>query len=273
MNRYRRPAVAGMFYPANPVSLKEEVISLMASAKLELKPKKIFGLVSPHAGYIYSGRTAAFGFNLLKGSGVKNVIVISPSHREYFPGVSIYEGEGYETPLGIVTVNAEMREKLISNGRVIYKGLDGHRQEHAIEVQLPFLQLSLSNFQIVPVVMGDQGKMYINELADAIAKSADDSTIVVASSDLSHYYNQSIADRLDSLVAKRIEEFNFESLQSDLDEKRCEACGGGPIVAMLKAAHLLNKKKAVVLYRTTSGETSGNYDEVVGYLSAVVYGE
>jgi AmmeMemoRadiSam system protein B len=273
MNHYRKPAVAGMFYPANPISLREEVKTLMASAKLELKPEKIFGLVSPHAGYIYSGRTAAFGFNLLKGSGVKNVIIISPSHREYFPGISIYEGEGYETPLGVVPVNEEMREKLISDSRIIYKGLDGHRQEHAIEVQLPFLQLSLSNFQIVPVVMGDQGKMFVDELAAAIAKSADDSTVVVASSDLSHYYSQQIADRLDSVVARRVEEFDIEGLQSDLDEKRCEACGGGPIVAMLKAASLLNKKKTVVLYRTTSGETSGNYDEVVGYLSAVVYGE
>jgi AmmeMemoRadiSam system protein B len=160
----RKPAVAGMFYPAQRNRLEDEVRTLLAISKPEQEYKNVFGLVSPHAGYIYSGRTAAYGFNLLKNSDAQTVVIISPSHREYFPGVSIFNGDGYETPLGIVEINKEMSDKLTSDSRVVFKGLEGHKEEHAVEVQIPFLQMVLGNFKIVPVVMGDQGKLYIDEL-------------------------------------------------------------------------------------------------------------
>jgi AmmeMemoRadiSam system protein B len=185
--KYRKPAVAGMFYPSDPGKLQNEIETLLSISIPDRKVENIFGLVSPHAGYIYSGRTAAYGYNLIKGKNYKTVIIISPSHREYFPGISIYDGDGFETPLGKVDLDNEMADKLINQSRIIFRGIEGHRQEHAVEVQIPFLQQVLSEFKIVPVVMGDQGKMFVDELSQKISESADDSTLIVASSDLYHY--------------------------------------------------------------------------------------
>jgi hypothetical protein len=272
MNQVRPPAVAGLFYPASKQKLEEEVRTLLSIAKYDKSFNNVFGIVSPHAGYIYSGRTAAYGFNLIKNSDVKNIIIISPSHREYFPGVSIYNGEAYETPLGIAEVNNEMAEKLTTDSKIIYRGIEGHRSEHAVEVQIPFLQVLFSDFKIVPVVMGDQGELFINELAEKLSECVDDKTVVVASSDLSHYYSGEIANSFDSIIEKRILDFDYDNLQKDFQLRNCEACGGGAIIAMMKAAFLLNKKKSEILYRCNSGDTTKDYSEVVGYLSAVIYG-
>lgn len=269
----RKPAVAGMFYPAIKTKLEDEIRTLLAISKPEKEYKNVFGLISPHAGYIYSGRTAAYGFNLLRNSEIQTVVIISPSHREYFPGVSIFNGDAYETPLGVVEINKEISDKLTSDSRVIFKGSEGHKGEHAVEVQIPFLQIVLGDFKIVPIVMGDQGKLYIDELSEKLSQCVDDRTIIVASSDLSHYHSGNEANRLDAVVETKITDFDYDGLQNDLQRRNCEACGGGPIVAMMRAASLINKRRSKVLYRCNSGDTTGDYSEVVGYLSAVIYGE
>ena len=228
MNKFRTPSVAGMFYPAAPKELKTLITNMLDITQPESNIENVFGLIIPHAGYIYSGKTAAYGFNLLKGKKFKTVIIISPSHREYFPGVCIYEGDGYQTPLGFVEIDKELREKIVNDSKVIYSGLDGHRSEHAIEVQLPFLQVVLGEFKFVPIVMGDQGDMFIDELASKLSSVIDENTVVIASSDLSHYYPKFEADKLDSIIEQRIADFDFKTLQSDLQIKNCEACGGGP---------------------------------------------
>jgi len=273
MLKVRHPTVSGMFYPASKEKLETEVRTLLSTYQFNKNFKNIFGLISPHAGYVYSGKTASYGFNLLKGKEIETVIIISPSHREYFPGISVYDGDAYETPLGIVEVNKEMSDKLIDRSKIIFKGIEGHSQEHAIEVQIPFLQVVLGDFKIVPVVMGDQGNLYVNELAEKLSKIADEKTLVVASSDLSHYHSREVSDKLDSVLEKRILDFDFEGLKKDLQLKNCEACGGGPIISMMKAGSLLNRKKSYVLHRCNSGDTSGEHRQVVGYLSAVIYGD
>ena len=239
----RKPTVAGQFYPASKSKLEAEVKTLLSISDSKKSFDNIFGIVSPHAGYIYSGRTAAYGFNLLKDKDIETVIIISPSHREYFPGVSVYEGDAYETPLGVVEVNKEIVQKLTEESRIIFKGIEGHRQEHAVEVQIPFLQVVLKDFKIVPIVIGDQGDLFVNELAEEISKVIDDKTVIVASSDLSHYYSGDEADKLDSIVEKRIIDFDYDNLQKDFKMKNCEACGAGTIVSMMKAAAKLNKIK------------------------------
>jgi AmmeMemoRadiSam system protein B len=263
--------VAGYFYPANPDKLRNQMESLLESAEPSGDFNNIFGILSPHAGYMYSGKTAAYGFKLLKDSGFKTIVIISPSHREYFPGVSIYKGDSYETPLGILDLNQEMSDKLTSGSRILFRGIEGHKDEHAVEVQIPFLQTVLKDFTIVPIVIGDQGDMFVNELANRLAESINDETLIVSSSDLSHYYSSETANKLDSVVEKHIIEFDYEGLQDDLKTRTCEACGGGAIVSMMKAASLLHKKKASVLNRSDSGDTTGDHREVVGYMSAVVY--
>jgi len=269
--RIRHQQVAGYFYPADKDKLQKDIALMLQVAKPEKAFNNIFGIVSPHAGYMYSGKTAAFAYNLLKDKFYKTVIIISPSHAEYFPGISIYDGDAYETPLGIVEIDQVMVDMLVENSKIIFRGIQGHRKEHALEVQIPFLQTVLKNFKIVPIVMGDQSKMFVDELAEKISKVVDDNTLVVASSDMSHFYSAEEAERLDSVVEKRINDFDFEQLLKDLDDHECEACGGGPIAVMMKTASLKNIDKSLVISRSNSGDVTGDKSEVVGYLSAVVY--
>lgn len=271
--RVRHQQVAGYFYPAEKEKLSSDISSMLQAAKSEKSFSKIFGIVSPHAGYIYSGKTAAYAYNLLKNKKFKTVIIISPSHAEYFSGISIYDGDAYETPLGIVEIDQGITDKLVENSKLIFRGMQGHRREHALEVQIPFLQSVLKSFKIVPVVMGDQSKMFVDELAEKISKVVNDEVLVVASSDMSHFYTSEKADKLDSVVEKRINDFDFEQLLKDLDDHECEACGGGPIAAMMKAASLKNINKSVVINRSDSSDVTGDKSEVVGYLSAVVFND
>lgn len=269
--KIRHQQVAGYFYPADREKLKAELSLMLNVAKPEKSFNNIFGIVAPHAGYIYSGKTAAYAYNLLKGNKYKTVIIISPSHSEYFPGISIYDGDAYETPLGIVEIDQQISNAIVENSRILFKGIQGHRKEHALEVQIPFLQSVLKDFKIVPIVMGDQGRMFVDELAERISKVVNDETLVVASSDMSHFHSSDEADELDSVVEKRINNFDFENLLMDLDNHKCEACGGGPIAAMMKAASLKNINQSIVLSRSDSGDVTGDKTEVVGYLSAAVY--
>ena len=271
MKNIREPAVAGMFYPASPDKLKDEVRQLLDTYKPQEEFHNIVGIVSPHAGYVYSGRTAAFAFNAAAQKKYKTVVIISPSHREYFAGISIYNGDAYKTPLGEVPINKEMRYELVLDNKIIFNGINGHRTEHAIEVQIPFLQMTMNDFSIVPIVMGDQNKMFVDELAKKLAEVIDDETLIVASSDLSHFHSKEAADRLDSIVENRIADFDYEGLQNDLETGKCEACGGGGIVALMQTADLLQKKKSKILSRTDSGDVTGDNSEVVGYLSAVLF--
>jgi MEMO1 family protein len=271
MKQVRHAQVAGYFYPSDPQKLKREISLLLDIAKPQKSYDKIFGIVAPHAGYVYSGKTAAYAYNLIKDKDIKTVIVISPSHSEYFPGVCVYEGDAYETPFGEIEVDKEKAGKLCEESRIIFKGVQGHRKEHALEVQLPFLQSVIKDFKIVPIVIGDQGKMFVDELAKKLSEVYDDDTLIVASSDLSHFHDSLTANQLDSIIEKRINNFDFEKLQKDLDLHNCEACGGGPIVAMMKAASLVNVKHSEVLVRSDSGDVTGDKSEVVGSLSAVIY--
>jgi MEMO1 family protein len=271
MNKLRKPAVAGMFYPSNPQKLKKEIETLLSISQPAISVKNIFGLVLPHAGYIYSGRTAAFGFNLIKEKRYKDIIIISPSHREYFPGISIYDGDAFQTPLGVVKINKDLGDKIIASGSMIFRGEEGQVEEHAIEVQLPFLQIIYSDFSIVPIVMGKQDKQHIDNLAGAISDLVDENVLVIASSDLSHYYNKEIAEEMDTIIEQNILDFNFDKLQNDLDSSICEACGGGPIVTLMKSAWHNNFTRSMVLNRSDSSFTSRDTSHVVGYISAAFY--
>ncbi|MGD8780151.1 MAG: AmmeMemoRadiSam system protein B [Ignavibacteria bacterium] len=271
MELVRKPSVAGMFYPASKSKLETEIQLMFDSTVLDFNPENIFGIISPHAGYVYSGKTAAYAYKTLIEKKINTALIISPSHREYFPGICVYEGDGYETPFGKIPVDKDLRERFLNHDRIIFSGSQGHKTEHALEVQIPFIQFLFNDIKILPVVMGEQNREFINTLAERIAETIDENTIVIASSDLSHFYNKSQADNLDSVIEKRINNFEFEELQKDFEERKCEACGAGPMVALLKAASLKGYNKAKVLARTNSGDITGDTSEVVGYLSAVIY--
>ncbi|PJA95530.1 MAG: AmmeMemoRadiSam system protein B [Ignavibacteriales bacterium CG_4_9_14_3_um_filter_34_10] len=267
----RKPAVAGLFYPKNADALKSMITDLLSKTKSEINGENIFGLVSPHAGYIYSGYTAAFAYNVLSEKEFTTAIILSPSHHDYFQGISVYSGDFYETPLGKVAVDKDLRTLFLNNSKNIYSADIGHRAEHAIEVQIPFLQIIKGNFKILPVVIGDQRRKYLDELSAKIAECYSPETVIIASSDLSHFYNKEMAGKLDELVEERIRDFDFEELQADFENQNCEACGGGAIVSLMKAANLKGFTKSKILSRTDSGDFSGDNTSVVGYLSAVIY--
>jgi MEMO1 family protein len=271
MSRIRKPAVAGLFYPDNPVKLKEMVDTLLSIAEPPVPVKDIFGIIVPHAGYVYSGLTASYAFNLLKGKNIKTVIILSPSHREFFPGLSLYDGDAFETPFGTVEIDKDLSDRLMEGSTEFIRSETGHINEHAVEVEIPFLQQILTKFKIVPVVMGDQKPRFVNELARRLADVYDEGILILASSDLSHYHSRKEAAGMDGLIEQRITNFEYEKLLVDLEVKHCEACGGGPIVALMKAAAERRFNKSLVLHRSDSGDVTGDTSEVVGYLSAVIY--
>ncbi len=270
----RPPAVAGKFYPADPKQLREMVAALMEEAESEPVEGEIRGVVAPHAGYVYSGFTAAHAYKLLRGKDVPVVVVVSPSHFDFFHGVSVYPGDAYETPLGTIPVSTALRDALAGTSDVVIVSEAGHRSEHALEVQLPFLQLTLrpGSFALLPLVIGDQKREICFALARALAEVLrDQNALLVASTDLSHYYPATVANRMDAVIAADVASFDYEKLMTDLETHRTEACGGGPTVAVMAALDELGVRKMKVTHRSNSGDTSGDYSSVVGYLSAVAY--
>ena len=268
-NPVRPPSVAGLFYDDSPEILRKNINGFLEQARVPKPKGTVRGLVSPHAGYVYSGLAAAHAYKMIEGARYDCVIVVGPSHREYFNGVSVYPGEAYETPLGAIPINMEVKEELIKEKKVVVASEDGHRTEHSIEVQLPFLQCVLHDFSFVPIVMGDQRRELCNELADAIVRiAANRNILLVASSDLSHYHPYDEAVALDTGVINAIEEFNSESFIEKMETRLFEACGGGPIAAVMKAARQLGASKPEILFYCNSGDITGEKDGVVGYLAA-----
>lgn len=273
---YVRPAaVAGLFYPAGKSDLAKMCLGFVDSARKEISepsPEKLFGIIAPHAGYQYSGFTAAHGYSLLSQGRFKSVVVISPSHREYFDGISVFSGKAYSTPLGEVGVDNELREAFLETAaEAVIESRAGHKTEHALEVQLPFLQLTLGSFELLPIVMGDQDRRYCETLGKALADLAGGRNILfVASSDLSHYHDYETANLLDRICTENITRLDPDRLLADLQAGRCEACGGGPIVSLLYAAKELGATSSRVLHHCNSGDTTGDKSGVVGYLSAVI---
>jgi AmmeMemoRadiSam system protein B len=271
--KIRSAMVAGMFYPRDKSNLEREIALFLENASQIDIQDKVVGLIVPHAGYMYSGGVAARAYRQVMDKRYDIVVVISPSHREYFPGVSIYDGNGYETPLGIIPIATELAQIVTERYPQLRLGDEGHRtEEHALEVQLPFLQKVLEDFELLPVMMGDQSKENIAVLAEALAQELQNkNALIVASTDLSHFYPYDKAALLDHIVVNDINAFNEDKLIDDLDRKRCEMCGGGPAAAAMKAARLLGANRSKVLIYRNSGDVTGDKGEVVGYLSSVLY--
>ncbi len=271
--RIRRPAVAGMFYPGNPATLEREVAVFLESAQPEQGAKEIYGLVAPHAGYMYSGGVAARAYRQVMDRHDDVVVVISPSHHVYFEKVSVYNGDYYETPLGLIPVDKELSLLLAeTDPQIIYSSIGHEGQEHALEVQLPFLQHVLDDFRLIPVVMGNQNYDNILALSDALTKVlSGQNALIVASSDLSHYHPYDVAVRLDSIVIEHINNYAEDNLYDDLSTGVCEMCGGGPVISMMKACRNLGADKSKVILYRNSGDVTDERSQVVGYLAAMVY--
>jgi len=271
----RSPVVAGAFYPSDPSALARDVDRFLDQAELPEVAGEIVGIVSPHAGYIYSGSVAAHAYVALRGRAFDTVVVVAPSHRVAFKGASVFGGDGYATPLGTVAVDREIADEIRSaSGDFVYEPR-AHEAEHSLEVQVPFLQRTLGEFEIVPIVMGDQGVGNVRILAAAIVDAVknhegEKRVLLVASTDLSHYHDDDTARRLDARVLEAVDAFDPEGLLDALARGECEACGGGPTGTVLMASRELGAKEARVVKYGTSGDTSGDRSQVVGYMAAIV---
>ncbi len=277
--KVRPPGVAGGFYPADPRELSSMVDGFLAQAKPPEVPQPLLALISPHAGYPYSGLVAAHAYALLRGRKFTRVVVISPSHYESFPFSSIYDGDAYSTPLGTVAVDKAFAAKLAAlDSRIKISGrghgeIQGH-WEHALEDELPFLQRSVGDFKLVPVVMGDQGYESSRALGVALAKlmakegarpTGDYDTLIVASSDLSHFHPYNDAVTLDHKTLRGIESWDYFNLSRNFERRVWEACGGGGIVAAMIAAERLGANRARILKYANSGDVTPDKSRVVGY--------
>lgn len=270
---YRASPHAGSWYPGNKKELSQMINTFLKEARVKVHGE-IFGLISPHAGYMYSGPVAAFAYKTVQKKEFDVVIVIGPSHRHGFYGASVDMMAGRQTPLGIIDFDLELAQKLIeSNKNIVYEPAS-HAAEHSVEIQMPFLQTVLTKFKAVEIIMGTQDYGTCELLSKAIIKASKGKQIlVVASSDLSHYHSQKEAEALDDLVVDAVAKFDPKLLHNRFRTDSCEACGAGPMVTAMLVTQELGATKSKSLYYATSGDITGDRSQVVGYMAAAFYKE
>ena len=240
----RESILAGAWYPDRPEHLRAQVNRFLDEVKPPSPAGRLVGLIAPHAGYQYSGHVAAHAYHLLQSRQFKTVVVIAPSHRARFQGVSVYDRGGYRTPLGVLALDTDLIAGLKSESSDVHHVPEAHRKEHALEIQLPFLQVVAPGIKLVPLVMGEQNLSACRKLALALAQCIKNkSVLLIASSDLSHFHSYDAAKKLDAQAARHIREMDVEGLSRDLADGACEACGGGPVMTVMLAARLLGAEK------------------------------
>ncbi len=253
MDNVLKPGFAGSFYPADPVTLKATVHQMLDNS---CKPvKSAIGMVVPHAGYVYSGRTAGFGFATAPDK-VSTVVIIAPSHRFLFNGETVFNRKFMETPLGLCSVNMEIASELAGEMKTVVFN------EHSLEVMIPFIQIRWPDADIVPVVLGVEPDC--RKTAELIQQYAPDS-FIIASSDLSHFYPLAVAKKLDRVVMDAFLSLSPEKITDSLD-----ACGRTAIRTLLYIAELRKAEKAIELHYSTSADAGAGDDQVVGYFSGMV---
>jgi hypothetical protein len=270
--KVRPPYVAGGFYPADAGELGTMIDGFLAKATPEKLEGSLVALICPHAGYQFSGGVAAYSYIQLKGRHYDRVVVLAPTHRESFDFTSIYDGDAYQTPLGTVPVDREFAAQLVKLSSTIKFSGRGHGEvegqgEHAIEDQLPFLQRVLGQFKMVPIVMGDPGYDACRALGIALAKTVPGTnTLILVSSDLSHYHHYDEAELIDHQILKAIQDWDYYTIAQNMVRPGWEGpCGGAPIVAAMIAAERMGARHAQLLMYANSGDVTGDKSRVVGY--------
>lgn len=277
MSDIREPSVSGTFYPGNPDVLRADIEGYLAKVPVQDVPGDILGLVSPHAGYMYSGPTAAYGYKALSGRRYDTVVILAPSHQSFFAGAAVQASGGYRTPLGVVEIDEALARELAKSEEIVHVDPKMHRKEHAIEVQIPFLQCVLADFRIVPLIMGTaqdpQSSLDLGAFIYDTIKDRQGSCLILGSSDLSHYYPYGFAVEMDRAALELMERFDVEGMGRELARGKYEACGAGAILATMRVCERMGAVKSKVLHYENSGDVTGDRDGVVGYASCVFYGE
>ncbi len=271
----RPPAVAGTWYPGSAGALRAAVEGHLASVT-QAAPGDVVGLIAPHAGLMYSGPVAAHAYRAVFRRHYDVAVLVGPSHFVGFDGVAVAGHTAFDTPLGPVPVATDV-VRALSAAPCICRHPTAHDREHSLEMQLPFLRHVLPRTPIVPLLIGHQERDTILALADALAETLTGCTpLLVASTDLSHYFDAARAALLDRVVIDRVTRFDADGLLAEFERYprhergRYVACGGGAAVAVMKAASALGARDGLVLHHADSGDVSGDKTSVVGYLAAAL---
>lgn len=252
----RPPAVSGLFYPDDASELSDVVAGYLADVPVGDVPAAPKAMIVPHAGYVYSGCVAATAYSLIaqRRHEIRRVVLIGPSHRVYLKGLAVPESSAFATPLGDIEIDGEYRTMLLAGGDVVSANAP-HAQEHCLEVQLPFLQMILEDFTLLPLVVGAASPQHVASVLASVWGTKE--TLVLISSDLSHYHPYEMAQRIDRATSESI-------LRRATDLSGEQACGAACINGLL---HLAARRELDVteLARLNSGDTAGDRDRVVGY--------
>jgi AmmeMemoRadiSam system protein B len=276
MTDLRPSPIAGTWYPGNPDILTESVDSQLQASIVARPPGEVIAVVAPHAGHRYSGQVAAHAFRCLAGSHPEVVAVVSPLHQPYPGRILTSAHEAYATPLGAIPVDRNLvdrvAEELARQGGYRLETI-ARDQEHSLEIELPFLQRTLASpFRLLPIMLRDQSKAVAHALGRSLAAVLRDrSAVFVASSDLSHFYPDEIARRLDTELLARVESLAPDRVLEAEEEGVGFACGRGAIASVMWAAMELGADRAQVLAYANSGDVTGDTDSVVGYGAVVIY--
>ncbi len=263
-----RPPIAGRmgFYPYSKKALSQEVFNLLSSASSEVLNGELLALIVPHAGYQYSGFTAAQAYRLITERSYETVVIVGPAHQAIVSGAAIDSTDVYETPLGKVKLDKEAADKLLKFSQSIYYDARVHAKEHSIEVQIPFLQTVLKDFKIVPILMGEFSWEYVESLSSALAKLAEEKNIlIIVSSDLSHYHSYEQAVKMDRSVLDEVQKMDTQALYRKLKNGECEMCGALPVLTVIETVKKLGANKAKLIDYRNSGDVTGEKSRVVGY--------
>jgi len=268
----RQPAVAGQFYPSDAKTLTGMVDSMLATANVPSLPGRLVGIQVPHAGYPFSGPTAAHAFKLLQGMDSVTVVVLGTSHHAMIDKAAMYAHGSWRTPLGDVAIDEPLAKAILAQDKFLADMPDAHAQEHSIEVEVPFLQRTLRSFKIVPIMLLQPTFEQCERVGKAIARAAKGKNVLlVASSDLYHGESYDEANRVDSVTVGLMSKFDPRAFHAAYERNEAQACGGNAITAMMVAAHEMGADTAVVLAQTNSNDVTGERGGyVVGY-SAVAF--
>jgi MEMO1 family protein len=278
MRDVRPSAVAGTWYPGTSAGLATAIDAHVADVveAFEGRPRAI---VAPHAGLMYSGPVAAYAYKRVMNCRYSAIVLVGPSHFVGFRGVAIWPRGAWDTPFGTVPVAEEIAGAIASHSNDIHERAAAHAREHSLEMQLPFVARLLPGVPIVPLVMGYQTRETAEGLGDALAdalgsrapRGGPEDVLLVASSDLSHYQDARVASEMDAVVLRHVAALDPAALMDTLEHEPAHACGGGPIVSVLRAARRLGASRAKVLHYADSGDVSGDKSAVVGYMAAAVW--
>ena len=267
----RQSVIAGTWYPGNPEKLRKTIQNYFSKVKKETLDEKILGLISPHAGYMYSGEVAAYGYKQLIERSYDLVVILSPMHQMVFGKYIVQTAQSYRTPLGEVPIALEYVKRL---SKLVKLDFIGKESEHSLEIQLPFLQMALGEFSLLPIMIGygslDECDDLIRSLQEILKNT---SFLIVASTDLHHIPDYDEVKKRDQEVVQAIKSYDMALIKDTLSQKDCTVCGRMPVYITMNVLKEFGASEVVILNQTTSGDVTGEKSSgqyTVGYLSAAI---